>query len=561
MPAPAIPRSASLPSCHELTRRERVGQTAIVQLSRHAGLIEQIGPEAFLSRYPVGGFFVGGEVIKDGTNQLEYIAEQIEALQRASRIPLLIAADLENGGGDVIPGLTPLPFPMCLGATRDEALAYDYGQVCACEGTLAGINWNYGPLVDLALHPLSANIGNRSLGDDPAAVFRLAHAIVRGLQENGMAACAKTFPGDGTDFRDQHLTTTCNHMSEDVWWETYGRLFQKLFGAGLSTLMTGHFSLPARQTRSDPRGYLPATLCPEITTRLLKQDMGFRGLVVSDGFGMSGILKWGPKDEVAVQAIRAGTDMILFSDLTYLDRLEKAMSTGEVSEERLEDALGRIWQTKQTYAAAPRKPLPSADIRESAAAVGGRTAHAGATLAWSHRELLPLNPAQHPRLLLIAITPNDKAFTRFRTFADLLREAGFHADLLRNLNRFSPEVDFSGYERILYLVERQFHRPLGVMDFSGEESHSVWAALTVGAEKSVVLNFGTPFLTQFYFECAPVALNFYSAVPSCLEAARDILLGRCPAPGRSPVNLTRACEAANAGACGMTVPRPDRGHD
>ncbi|MCH6255004.1 hypothetical protein MLD52_00485 [Puniceicoccaceae bacterium K14] len=537
----------TLNSWKTLSIREQVGQTSVLNLSAVMPLIQQLGAREFMERFPVGGFFVGGEVIADGSNSYGFVAEIVADLKACSRIPLLIAADLENGCGDVLPGLTPLPFPLCLAATDDESLAYDYGKACALEGALVGINWNYSPLVDLNLHPLSANIGNRGMGDSVEKVIRLGRRLIKGMQENGMAACAKTFPGDGADFRDQHLVTTENGMSEDVWWKIYGHLFEKIISDGVGSMMTGHFTLPAFQGAEE--NGLPSTLSYAVTMDLLKRRMGFDGLVVSDAFGMAGILKWGNKDDVCVRSMAVGSDMVLFNSLSYLDRMEAAMAAEEVTEERLNDALARIWTLKEDYACSPQVEAPIAEQAKGfALELGKRVAVEGLTEVNCEAGSLPLDVSKDKRLCLIAVTPYDKAYRRFARLAESLEASGFSIDFRRNCNSGSIAAIARDYDRIIYLVERQFHRPLGLMDFSGEESHSVWAALTVGREKSVVINFGSPFLSKFYFDRAPALFNAYSSVPFCVDAVCDLLLGNAKAPGVSPVDLDTCCSVVNAGA-------------
>lgn len=524
---------ASLVDWQELNLRQQVAQTLVINTAGSMGIPEdEAETAAFLEQYPVGGIFVGGEVIEDGRNELGWVRDRVIQVKAHAHVPLLVSADLENGGGDVIPGLTPLPYPMALGAANDTGLAYAYGQACAREGALADINWALAPMADLNLHPLSSNVGPRSFGDEAERVGPLVNAFIAGMQYEGMAACSKTFPGDGSDYRDQHLVTTANLLSMEDWWASYGKVFQANIDAGVATIMTGHLTFPAYQQHREAGHTLPATICPELTTRLLKQEMGFDGLVVTDAYGMGGILN--PRDRIngAVEAFAAGADMLLWPDPQYIDRVVAKIEAGEIPLSRLEDALTRIWRVKERYCT----PIEQAeDAIAFAKKVAHDTARAALTLLWNRNQRLPLKPQEDKRILLVGTTPHDKAFSRYRILADGLKARGFQVEMVRNITPQALSKREPHYDVLLFCIERQFHRPLGPMELFGEHSRNLWAACTSGRTKTVAVGFGSPYLVPWYFENAPAALNAYSAVPACQEAVAAALCGETDCPGTSPV--------------------------
>lgn len=524
--------ATTLPPWQTLSLRERVAQMLIMHSSKvERGLPRADGAlEEFLELYPVGGIFVGGEVIEDGSNTFEWIRERVAQVARYSRYPLLVSADLENGGGDVIPGLTPLPFPMALGAAGDPALAEDYGRACAREGFLAGINWALAPMADLNLHPLSSNVGTRAFGDDAERVAPLLSAFIRGMQNEGMAACAKTFPGDGSDYRDQHLVRTENLLSRADWEASYGRVFEAAICNDVATIMTGHFSLPAFQQKRENGRPLPATLCPELVQGLLKTEFGYRGAVTTDAFGMGGVRNVRDQVEAAVEAFAAGHDLFLWPDYRFVDLVVEKLEREEIPMSRLDDAMERIWRVKERYAR-PVPELPGAGA--FALEVAKRTAESAVTLLCNR--ILPLDPERQRRILLVGTTAHDKAFARFGLLADLLRDRGFEVEVLRHvspewLNRTEPEFDI-----LLFCLERQFHRPLGPMEMFGEDARNLWAACMAGREKTVAVGFGSPYLVPWYFETAAAAVNAYSSVPACQEAVAAALCGDRPFTGTMPV--------------------------
>jgi|TARA_B110000908_G_scaffold172777_1_gene243119 beta-N-acetylhexosaminidase len=518
----------------ELTLREQVGQMLILNSAGSGGM--PVGGDelkAFLVQYPIGGIFVGGEVIVDGHNELGWVQDRVEQIQTNLSIPLLVSADLENGAGDVIPGLTPLPYPMALGAAEDTQLAYDYGKACAVEGALACVNWALAPMSDLNLHPLSSNVGQRAFGDTAERVIPLLNAFIEGAQDAGMAACAKTFPGDGSDYRDQHLVTTSNRLSMEDWHASYGKVFKANIEAGVATIMTGHLTFPAYQRLFNDGKLPPATTCPELTNRLLKQELGFKGVVVTDAFGMGGILTHGDTINAAVDAFAAGADMFLWPDPKFVDEAVRRLEVGEIPMSRLEDAMQRIWALKRKYC----KPLKveSDTAIEFGQSVARRTAEGGLTQLWNYDQRLPLNSEKEPRVLLVGTTPHDKAYQRFEILADDLRERGFKVDQIRHISPQEIREKEPNYDILLFCIERQFHRPLGPMDFFGEDSRNLWAACLVGREKTVAVGFGSPYLVPWYFEEASAALNVYSVVPACQHAVAAALCGEIACTGVDPV--------------------------
>lgn len=228
-----------------MSLREKIGQT----MQDHAGRLPFKGNDeqaltAYLKTYPVGSFFIGGEVIQKAAGKAEEYRDWAEQLQRISKYPLLFSGDLEFGAGSAVKSLTAFPPLLGLAAADDEALAYEYGKFTALEGRAAGFTWALAPGTDLLLNWMNPVITTRCLGDDAKRAARLAGAVMRGMQDHGLAACAKHFPGDGVDYRDQHIVTTINGLSEEEWFAAYGQVSQHMIDQGVLSYMTGHIALP-----------------------------------------------------------------------------------------------------------------------------------------------------------------------------------------------------------------------------------------------------------------------------------------------------------------------------
>ncbi len=519
--------------------REKIGQTVVLNENdlRDVGDIA-----AHFALFPVGGVFVGSEVIKDAVDGRAEVAARTRELAGAcTGAPLVFASDMENGCGSMVKGLTPFPHPMALGAAGSENLAYDYGRYTALESRSVGVQWTFSPVADLNVNFRNPVTSVRSVGDDPGLAGPLLSRVVRGMQDNGLAACAKHFPGDGMDYRDQHLTTTVNHLSKDDWLKMHGGVFKRLIDEGVYSIMTGHIALPAFQAESRGGRFLPATLSRELSTALLKQQLGFSGVIVSDALIMGGFIKWFERTQALIECFKAGTDMLLWPDLSYFDAMEKALDSGEVPVSRLDDAVARVLTMKEKlgmlsagYKA--HRPI-SADESAGAGSLAREVAEKSLTLLRDRRGFLPVRPADAGKVLLAAITPDDKAFERFAALKSALEARGCAVDVRRN--PWFSEIDrvAGGYDLIVYALERTPHRPMGPLNFWSGEAAGIWSALASGSEKSVVVSFGSPYFCAEYFDAADVFVNAYSPVPAAQEAFVRALFGETGFAGKSPVRL------------------------
>jgi len=531
-------------SWKDLTLREKIGQTVV----SYAGWEFRKHNLEDLTKYPIGGTFVGAEVIKDASDEADraqLVAEKIRKYTESLRVPPIICSDMENGCGTMIKGLTPFPHMMALGATASEELAYEYGKATALEARSIGVNWTLSPVADLNQNRFNPVTNIRSVSDDPARAKGLLEAIVRGMQDHGLAATAKHFPGDGTDYRDQHLTTTQNGLTMEQWWRNHGGIFQALINAGVYCIMTGHIALPAYQTRTADGRYLPATLSAELSTRLLKEEMGFKGAIVSDALIMGGFIRGHEekdRTQQEVDSFKAGTDLMLWPTEGYCDALEKALESGEVPMARLEDALTRIWAMKEKLGLfrddfTPFRPMNDEE-RRCVAKVEKDTAEKSLTLLRDRHHQLPLKKDRIKKVLIVGITGHDETFKDFNVLKEEFEVRGMQVQMKRNCGEDVPQETIGDeYALILYAIHTMPHKPMGPLNFTGEHAWAIWWTLTAGVNKCVVVSFGSPYHFNEYFERANIFINAYSPVPMTQRAVVRALLGEIPFQGTSPVTL------------------------
>jgi beta-N-acetylhexosaminidase len=377
------------------------------------------------------------------------IAAKLNSLQAASPLPLLVGADLETGawfrarGGYFIPnaldlgGSTPFPYEMGIGATRDESLAYAMGRVTAREGRALGIHMAFAPVLDVNNNPKNPVISLRSFGENPQLVARLGTAFVRGIQENGMLATAKHFPGHGDTEQNSHLELARVTASRARLDSVELVPFRAAIEAGVRGVMTFHGDLPAL----DPSGG-PATLSPRVMTDLLKGQLGFRGILVTDALDMNGALGKSGMGEVTQKAVEAGNDVLLMPTdvVVAIDAVVAGVQSGRFTEARINESVRKLLIAKHEMGLHQNRYVDVQQMRSVVGdsanrAVAGVAAERAVTLVKDSLGIVPLGRLPRTaRIVSITLAPR----------VDLAAGTTFNAELrntfpgLRSLT-LSPE--------------------------------------------------------------------------------------------------------------------------
>jgi beta-N-acetylhexosaminidase len=337
-----------------MSLRQKVAQ---LMMPRIGGEYLAVGSETHERlRYWVEDLEIGGVIVSIGP-PLE-LAVKLNMLQAMADVPLLVSADMEHGPGQILNagvilpygiengGATRFPPMMGLGAAGDERLAYELGRVTALEGRAAGVHVAFAPVVDVNNNPSNPIINTRSYGADPSLVARLASAHIRGLQDHGMIATAKHFPGHGDTGTDSHVDlpviTVDRARVEQIELPPY----RAAIAAGLGAVMSAHIAFPAITGDS-----VPATLHPTLLHDLLRKELRFQGLVFTDALDMGAIVDGYGAGKAAVMAVRAGGDMLLQmmpNDVpVVIDAVVSAVQSGELSEASIDESVLRILRAKQ----------------------------------------------------------------------------------------------------------------------------------------------------------------------------------------------------------------------
>ncbi len=321
-----------------MTSEEKVGQL-FWQLTASQ---EEEYLKELVEKYHVGGCRYNG---MPGARVLA----QNRILQKHAKIPVFIACNPEQGGNGVCPDGTFVANQVKIGATGKTEYARAMGRVSGAQSKATGCNIAFAPVVDITYNWECEEVLMRAYGSDPELVATMGKAFMEGVHETeGVVSCAKHFPGNGQDYRDAHMSNNVNHFGLDQWMEAYGHVYKTLIDGGLPAIMGGHILMPTYMKELDPdvtiEQVLPATLCPQIMTGLLRDKLGFNGMVVTDASHMVAMTNRMKRKDMLPAAINAGCDMFLFFNDPAEDyaTMLNAYTDGIISEERMQEALTRI---------------------------------------------------------------------------------------------------------------------------------------------------------------------------------------------------------------------------
>ncbi|MER7758312.1 glycoside hydrolase family 3 protein [Streptomyces sp. NPDC097619] len=498
----------------------------------------------------VAAYHVGGIVYfswAHNTRDPRQVAELSDGIQRAALaapvpVPVLLSVDQEHGAvARIGRPATLLPGAMALGAAGSPVLARHAARIAGTELAALGLRQDYAPVADVNVNPENPVIGVRSFGSEPAAVAGLVAAQVRGLQEAGIAATAKHFPGHGDTAVDSHVGLPVMRHSRAEWEELDEPPFRAAVAAGVDAVMTAHIVFPALDPSGDP-----ATLSRPVVTGLLRERLGFDGVVVTDALDMAGVRQRYPDDRVPVLALKAGCDQLLNPpDLRSAIRtVLAAVRDGELSEARIEESVLRILELKARRGLFT-EPF-AGDGGRSAAVVGGaahlaaadRIAAATTTVLSDPGGLLPLDPRRAPRLLVTGADPVSPSGTTGPPTGVLARELttlGFTATALPT--GLAPDAAaVAGAVAAARAADVVVVLTYNVPEAPGPQ-HALVRGLLGAGVPVVTLAVRNPYDAARLPEPA-AALVSYGWTDVEVRAAAGVLAGRSPSSGRLPVPVS-----------------------
>ena len=532
-----------------LTLRERVAQ--LVWPSVFGDYVSGDSPQwrrltQYVEQEKVGGFTISvGSPIE--------VAAKLNALQSMSRVPLLFGADLEAGagfrarGGYFVPnaidlgGAVVFPPEMGLGATRDTTLAYEQGRLTALEGRALGIHIAYAPVLDVNNNPANPVINTRSYSEDPALAARMGVAFIHGLQDHGMIATGKHFPGHGDTGVNSHLALPVVTASRSRLDTLELVPFRAAVNSGVGAIMSFHGAMPALDSSG-----VPGTLSPKVVTGLLRGEMGFRGIIISDAMDMRGVLDQFGAEEAAKRAIAAGIDVLIQPlDVSQtIDAVIAGINEGRYTQARIDSSVRRVLETKRKLGLAQNKLVDLNALRfavgdSSSAQVARVAAEKSITLVRDSARQVPVLDSMK-RVLSITLARR----------ADLSAGNAFNAELRTRLPKLRTEFtsmeDASlNYPRLLaaadsadvVIVGSYVGQSWDATSASAPEAFTNFVQTLVSrGRKPIIVAFGNPYLLQ-QLPWVGTYLVAWGGFPVSQVAAAHALTGAAAITGKLPISI------------------------
>ena len=563
----------------KLSLEEKIGQ--MIMIWSRAGFYNVGNPEYIKLRDNIRKYHIGAlamTVQLDGNFLIKSdpyeVAAMTNGLQQGSELPIIFAADYERGLGMRINGVTNFPHPMAFGAAGTRDFSFAFGQITAQEARAVGIHWNFFPTADVNSNPLNPIINTRSFGEDPKQVGELVAAYIVGAKSQGMLTTAKHFPGHGDTDIDTHLSmglVTGNRARLD---SVEFAPFRDAIRAGVDSVMIAHVSAPA----IDPDPNRVASVSPAVV-ELLKRDLGFNGVVVTDALDMNGLLKLFPPERgnpsgmAAVDAVKAGNDMVIIPadlDGTYSGLLN-AVKNGEIPEARIDEAVLKLLRLKASVGLNKGRlvdlnALPRAVATPENVGMAQKISDAALTLVKDNGRILPIRTPQANGTSGSHLTYKPEEEIRNRVVAvifvdDVRLDSGRVLERqlrsrIRDANIFYVDTRFAaGMKPLILEAVRQAQVVIaaaavipsagrtakgqnakGSVSLTGELSAVMNGILHTAADRTVVIALGNPYLAAEY----PQIQNYicaYSNAPVSEMSAIKALFGEMPIRGHLPVTI------------------------
>jgi len=543
-----------------MTLREKLGQMLMphyfgvftsAESAEYRQLLHQVAENH------VGGFIVATERSPLGIerSQVYPTAVLTNELQRHAKIPLLIGADFESGTGMRLDEGTSFPSAMALGATSDPRLGYTVGKVTALESRAVGVHWIFAPDADVNNNPDNPIINIRSFGEDPQRVGEFVAQVIRGIEENGGLATAKHFPGHGDVSVDSHLSLATVTGDRKELESTELVPFRAAISVQVAAVMPGHLAVPAYE----PDTAVPATTSRNILTGLLRDELKFKGLVVTDAMDMGGVTSLYPPGEAAVRAVEAGADVLLMPPVpdAAMAGLEQAVKSKRISEKRIDESVRRILQAKARLGLDKNR---LADIERldqkfgrpefdtEAQNIGDR----GVTLLRDVQQMLPLDATKPLRVLLVSLSADADPYPG-QTIEPAIR---WRVDSLKALRADTQFVNVStlnlpasdSYDIALAALFVRVADRKGNVGLPDDQRAFVERVVATG-KPTIVMAFGSPYLIE-RFPNSKTWVAEFSTNDVSQRAAVRALFGQVAMQGHIPVTVPNTAKRGD----GISVP-------
>lgn len=523
----------------KMTLEEKIGQLICL---RYRGYFINRDSQDFqklrdlIVKHKIGSFILyRGDVYETAalTNTLQSMAEY----------PLLIAADLERGPGHKIDRATLFPPVMSIGAVGSIELAYTMGKITALEARAVGVHMTYAPVVDVNSNPENPIINVRSFGEDPERVALLAAAFIQGCQENGLVTTAKHFPGHGDTARDSHIELPVVMSNMERLRAVELHPFKRAIAAGVMAIMTSHLWVPSL----DPTPDLPATLSRPAITKLLRDDMGYKGIVITDALEMGGITTLFSQEEAAVKALEAGVDVLLIPREvdSVIPAVVQAVRGGKITEARIDASVRRVLEAKARLGLHKQRLVRMAYLDRLIASQphldqAELAFQRSITLVKNEGNVLPL-PSEESKLAVFSLSSDPGGYFAGQTFIQAVKERcpkafGFYADVYTGSEFIQKAFEkVQGMDLVVLALFSRLASWKGSVDLELRHIELVNKLIQENLPV-VVVSFGSPYFLR-HFPDVDAYMCAYSPAPQAQRAAARALFGETDITGKLPVSI------------------------
>lgn len=455
-----------------------------------------------LEKYPIGNLFCGAEIIHEEKSGAKTTHDVIKYIQDKLDIPMLVSGDIEYGVGAACSGMTKYPNIMTLAAVGDEDIAYKMGKLVAEEARAIGFNWVFGPVIDLCENWSTCGHG-REISDDPDTVIKYGSKFISGLNDYGVAGCGKHFPDGGADWRNPHIALTENVKSREDWLASTGKVYKELMKDGMASVMVGHTALQwAEEYDEENCGFCPASLSKNAVQGVLRDTLGFDGVVVTDAIGMAGCANWKTMKERTIDILNAGIDIILFPEESTYKCLEEALINGDIPEERVNESVERVLRLKFKLGLFEREDEYDRidEIKKEANELNRFLSKKAITCVRNKLNLLPLSKDKVKKILVLRLDIGQKK--RIDIFLDNLKNMGIEVDVydvhdFEDWNKmpdlFDREKAGEKWDAYLWLYDYAYigdYRPGGLI------ATAIMRAAPFEALSPILISFSSPYILE-----------------------------------------------------------------
>lgn len=545
------------PDLNELTLTEKIAQ--LLMLTDTSLIYKMVDGENdfrpddeindIMQRYQFGSYWHTGNIKMDIVNMAEWSdgrkmtlaesKEYIENLQKNVRLPMLVAMDAENGLGYALDGGTVIPSALSIGAADDEELTTNLFAEVARELKSAGANWRWAPVIDMP-NRLTSSIC-RIFSDDIERITRICTAAIRGSEKENVATTVKHFPGsDGLNIRDSHFSSTGMIASYGDWKERQGKVFQNMIDAGVMTIMISHGAFPAVDDEMINGRYIPSTISSRVIQGLLREEMGFEGVVITDAVCMAALKTFCSYEELLIRAINAGNDILLGVRPEDFDTVYQAVCDGRIPMCRIDESCERVLNLKEKIGLFTEACEENIDVEEVHRALKNasvKIAEKAVTLLYDHNNMLPISSNSVKNVAIVYASHFAGTVVELKVMKEEFEKRGALVNIYNGMPNGGIDTLVKESDLIIYAGYIGMHRPMGLPGFYDKQLVMFSHAFTKGKEKSIGVSMGYPYIHFDVMTGADTFINLYSSDAEAQIAFVKAIYGEIPFVGTSPVDI------------------------